>query len=220
MLRSIKVAPHRESASIPLWLKTAYTAFVAVLVPVYGIEYGLAHFLWACDIALLVTVAALWRESRLLASTMAVAVLMPELAWNLDFFVRLIAGRDVFGFGATAYMFDQSLSPWLRMLSLFHVFLPLLLAWLVRRLGYDRRALGVTTLLCWIVLPATYGLTDPASNINWVFHVGSRTEIWLSGSWQLAGMMLAVPLLVYLPTHQLLKHLWWRGDVTAPVRAA
>ena len=82
---------------IPLWLKISYTLFVAVLVPVYWLHHGPANFLWASNIALFVTVVALWRESRLLASTMAVAVLLPEIAWNLDFFMRLIAGHDVIG---------------------------------------------------------------------------------------------------------------------------
>src|SRR5262249_40872039 len=50
------------------------------------------NFLWFSDIALLVTMPALWLESPLLASMMAVAVTLPELAWNLDFFVRLTTG--------------------------------------------------------------------------------------------------------------------------------
>ena len=193
---------------IPRWLKISYTLFVAVLVPAYWVHYGPANFLWACDIALFVTAVALWRESRLLASAMAVAVLVPEAVWNLDFFTRLIAGRDVIGLDATGYMFDAALPLWLRALSLFHVFLPLLLLWLVRRLGYDLRALAATTALCWIVLLATYWLTDPVRNINWAFGFGSRTEAWLSGPWYLAGLMAALPILVYLPTHWLLKRLW------------
>lgn len=204
------MVPRPDRTPIPLWLKVAYSAFVALLVPVYWIEYGPANFLWACDIALLVTVAALWRESRLLASMMAVAVLAPEAVWNLDFFARLLAGRHLFGFDATAYMFDAALPLGLRALSLFHVFLPLLLLWTVRRLGYDLRALAATTAFCWIVLPATYWLTDPVSNINWAFGFGSRTETWLSGPWYLAGLMAALPLFIYLPTHLLLKRLWGR----------
>ena len=197
-------------APIPLWLKTAYTGFVALLVPVYWIEYGPANFLWACDIALLATVVALWREDRLLASAMAVAVLVPEALWTLDFFARLVAGRDVFGLDATGYMFDPASSRWLRALSLFHVFLPLLLLWLVQRLGYDRRALAATTLLCWMVLLVTYWFTDPVKNINWAFGLGARRDPWLTGPWYLAGLMVALSLLAYLPTHLLLTRLW--GD--------
>ena len=56
---------------IPLWLKITYTLFVSSVVPVYWRRYGPANFLWFSDIALLVTVPALWLESPLLASMMA-----------------------------------------------------------------------------------------------------------------------------------------------------
>jgi hypothetical protein len=207
----VKIAmPRAGRTLIPRPVKIAYSVFVAVLVPVYWAEYGPANFLWACDIALLVTLVALWRESRLLASAMAVAILAPEAAWNLDFFLRLAAGRDVFGLGATDYMFDRSRPLWLRELSLFHAFLPLLLGSMVRRLGYDSRAFAAATALCWIVLLASYAFTDPSLNINWVFGGGSLSMAWLSGPWYVAGLMLAFPLLVYLPTHLLLRRLWGR----------
>ena len=45
--------PHQ----IPLWLKLAYSAFVAVLVPYYLHQYGPLNFLWFCDVALLMTMA-------------------------------------------------------------------------------------------------------------------------------------------------------------------
>jgi hypothetical protein len=94
---------------IPLAVKLAYTALVAVVVPVYVVEYGLANFLWFSDIALLVTVLALWRESRLLASTIAVGTLAFELVWNLDFVVRLITGQYLTGI--TRYMLNEGEPP-------------------------------------------------------------------------------------------------------------
>ncbi|MBA3486512.1 MAG: hypothetical protein H0T88_04875 [Lysobacter sp.] len=45
---------------IPLELKLAYTALVAVIVVVYWFKYGPANFLWGSDIALLLAVLALW----------------------------------------------------------------------------------------------------------------------------------------------------------------
>jgi len=73
---------------------------------------------------------------------------------------------------------DQSQCLWLRALSLFHVLLPVLLLWLLYWLGYDRRALPATMLLCWVVLPVTYLFTDPAQNINWVFRLGGHSKSW------------------------------------------
>lgn len=204
---------------IPLWIKIAYTLFVAVLVPVYWIYHGPANFLWGSDIALLIMVIALWRESRLLTSMMAVAVLLPELLWNLDFFTRLLAGRDVAGLGATGYMFNPAQPLWLRALSLFHVFLPLVLVFMLYRLGYDRRALPATTLLCWVVLPLTYLLTDPERNINWVFGPGEPQTL-VPPLLYLAGLMLLVPLLVYLPTHWALRKAFPGNAGSLPFRAS
>jgi len=81
---------------IHLGIKLGYTLFLLVLVPVYWAHYGPKNFLWFSDIALLTTGATLWLESPLLASMMTLAVLLPELAWNLDFFGRLFGPlRDV-----------------------------------------------------------------------------------------------------------------------------
>ena len=50
--------PAAESPTIPLWLKLAYSVFIAVLVPAYWWYYGPANFLWFSDLALLVTLVA------------------------------------------------------------------------------------------------------------------------------------------------------------------
>ena len=187
---------------VPLWLKILYTLFLCVLVPVYWVHWGPRNFLWFSDIALLTTAVALWLESALLASMMALAVALPELAWNADFFGRLLTGRHVVGL--SRYMFDTSAPRYLRALSLFHVALPVLLLWLVHRLGYDRRAWLVQTLVALVVLPVTYALTNPADNVNWVYGPGSRPQTWISPRAYLALVMVSFPLVIYLPTHLLL----------------
>ena len=51
-------------ATLPLWLKIAYTGLVAVILPVYAKTWGWRNFLWFSDIALVATGIALWLESR------------------------------------------------------------------------------------------------------------------------------------------------------------
>jgi hypothetical protein len=186
-------------------IKAPYTLFVCALVPVYWLEKGPANFLWLSDIALLASVVALWLESRFLASMMAVGALLPELAWNLDFFLRLVTGVDVIGLNGTGYMFGDRYSSLFKFFSLFHVILPLLLLWMVYRLGYDRRAVYAQTLLIWIVLPLCYLATDPDRNLNWVFGIGNPPQTWVSGPVYLVLLMGAYPLLVLMPTHFVLK---------------
>src|SRR5437763_9707994 len=100
---------------LPIWLKFLYTAFVLVLVPIWWIDNGPANFLWFSDIALLVTVPALWLESSLLASTMSVAVLMLELAWLVSLLCRLLIRFDPIGLAA--YMTDPETTQRVKWLS-------------------------------------------------------------------------------------------------------
>jgi len=190
---------------LSLWIKIPYTIFVCVLVPVYWMERGPANFLWISDVALLAIVPALWMENRFLTSMMAVGALLPELAWNLDFFLRLITGIDVIGLNATGYMFESDYTPLFKFFSLFHVVLLPLLIWMIYRLGYDTRAVYAQTLLIWILLPVCYLATDPERNLNWVFGIGSPPQTWVSGDLYLVLLMLAYPLLVIVPTHFMLK---------------
>jgi hypothetical protein len=190
---------------IPLWIKVGYTAFVVVLVPVYWRHYGPANFLWFSDIALLTTNVALWRESRFLASTQAVSVGLLELLWISDYVLRLITGLHVNGI--SAYMFDPKIPRFIRSLSFFHLPLPVLLLWMVERLGYDRRAWLAQTALAWTVLVGCYFLSDPAQNINWVFGPGERPQTRIPRGLYLALVLAFFPLAVYLPTHLALRRL-------------
>lgn len=193
-----------QSRRIPLWLKVLYTLLVAVIIPVYWVHYGPSNYLWFSDIALLMTVPALWLEHRLIASTMLVAVLLPELAWNLDFFTRLLTGWNPVGLAD--YMFERERPLYLRGLSLFHVVLPPLLVWMVWRLGYDRRAWAIATALALIVFPLSRLVSTPEDNVNWTYGWGDRPQHLLP-PWAYVGLlMIAFPLLVYGPTHLLLVY--------------
>lgn len=188
---------------IPLWLKVSFTLFVLILLPVYWRQYGPGNFLWFSDIALLLTVPAFWFESSLLASMILISIGLLELLWILDFFVHLIVGTSVTGL--SAYMFDSRILLSVRALSLFHIVLPMLVVWIVSRLGYDGRALVTQTALAWIVLPMSYLLTKRSENVNWVYGFGSRPQRWMSSRLYLVLVMLLFPLVIYLPTHLVLS---------------
>ena len=146
---------------LPLEPKVAYAAFVAVLVPVYLRQYGPGNFLWFSDVALFGGCLALLFELPLLASTQAIAVLIPELLWTADFVLRLARGHGLGGGTMTQYMFDASIPRTTRALSLFHIWLPPALIWMVWRMGYDRRALAVQSVAGGILVIASRLLTDP-----------------------------------------------------------
>ena len=120
-----------------LW-KIGYTAFVALVCAIWLRHYGARNFLWFSDIAFIGAVPAMWLASPALASVLAVAVLLPEILWNVDFVARLLLRRRITGL--TDYMFEPERPRLLRGLSLFHVPLPLVLLWMVHAYGYDARS--------------------------------------------------------------------------------
>jgi len=189
---------------MPLWIKITLTLFVFLLVPIYWRAYGVSNFLWFSDIALFGTCLAVWLENRLLSSMMALGALIPEAVWSLNFF----AGGVLFG--GIEYLFDPATPGYFLVLTLFHVAVPLILLWMLSRLGYDRRALLWQSILAWVLLPLTYLVTNPAENINWVFGFGLEPQTLLSPLVYLALWMIIVPAGIFLPTHFLLLRLFTR----------
>ncbi|UCH50222.1 MAG: membrane-associated protein [Betaproteobacteria bacterium] len=180
------------------------------MVPVYWKQYGPQNFLWGSDLVLFGTLAAVWLESRLLTSMMAIAALIPELLWTVDYLGRLIAGAEsVPGLG-TQYMFNSKIPLFVRGLSLFHLVLPPLLLWLLYRFGYERRALAYQTVLAWLVLLITYLVTEPSANINWIYGFGREPQTWMPERLYLVSLMAGIPLVFYLPTHLVLSKLFTR----------
>ena len=203
---------------VPLWLKVAYTVFMAVWVPSYWVAYGPTNFLYFCDIALFVTLIALWKESPLLASAPAVGILIPQTLWCLDFFCGLFG---YFPVGMTDYMFDSKIDLYYRSLSFFHVWLPFLLVYLVARLGYDRRALRLWSVSAWSLLVICYFWMPPPPappqnptlpvNINYVYGLREDApQTYMPPNVWFALLMAGMPVLIFLPTHWILER--WRGS--------
>jgi hypothetical protein len=181
-----------------LAVKILQTLFVCILVPVYWWYYGPQNFLWISDTALIVGTLALWLDSSLLASVEALSVFVFELAWAVDILLRLIAGNRFLTL--SAYMFKAEIPLRIRLLSLFHVWMPWLLLWMVMRFGYDGRALVVQTIVWWIVVLASYFVSTRQENMNLVFGVAGVGK-YISPVVYLAIIMVVVPLGIYLPTH-------------------
>jgi hypothetical protein len=191
---------------IPLAVKLAFTAFVAVLVPYYWVTYSPWNFLFFCDVALLLTLPALWLESPLLMSLPAVGITIPQLLWVADF----LTGSRITGM--TGYMFDPKLPLLVRGLSAFHGWLPFVLMWGVWRLGYDRRALTGWTVIGTAVLLASFFLAPAppapadqpslAVNLNYVHGLSDKgPQTWMAPWVWLTIFLVGFPVLFYVPAH-------------------
>lgn len=197
-------------ARLPLWAKLAFSAYMAVLVPVYSTYYGPTNFLYFCDMAMILTLIAVWSESALLASMCAVGILAPQTLWVIDFLLNLVGIRLT---GITDYMFAADHSLFLRALSLFHGWLPFFLVYLVWKLGYDRRAFMAWTVLAWLLVLISFFFMPPPKpdpglipvNINYVWGMSdTAAQTWVPPWLWVLGMIVGMPVLLFAPVHFLL----------------
>jgi hypothetical protein len=189
---------------VPLWLKIAWTVWVLVWAPVYLRQYGVQNFLYFCDLGNILIALGLWTESPLIFSWQATGLLLFQTLYTVDLAGALLSGRHFVG--GSEFMFDAGIPLWIRLLSLFHVMTPPLLLWLVRRLGYDGRGWICATLTACVVVPVCYWWR-PQFDVNWARGPFFREQHVVPGWVYLAGYLVVVPLLVYGPTHFLLR--WW-----------
>ena len=186
---------------LPLSLKITWTVWVLAWGPLYWIYYGPQNFLYFCDLGNLLMVAALWLESPLIFSWMATGLLLFQSLYIIDLAGAVVTGVHLIG--GTEYMFDGKVPLPVRLLSLFHVVMPPLLLWGVRRLGYDHRGWKYQTLTTWIVVPVCYWWR-PQYDVNWARGPYFREQHVVPGLVYLTAYLVVIPLVVYWPTHLLL----------------
>ncbi len=202
----------QANSRIPLWLKLAWTAWVLLWAPLYWKYYGAQNFLYFCDLGNLLIVIGLWMESRLILSWQAVGLLVFQTLYAFDLIVAFLLGKHLIG--GTEYMFDPAIPLPVRLLGLYHLAVPLLLLWAVRRLGYDHNALKYQILTTCVVVPINY-FWRPQYNVNFARGIGHQQHL-MPGWLYLLGYLVVAPLLVYWPTHWALRRWAAKGNRFRP----
>ena len=105
-------------------------------------------------------------------------------------------------------MFDPKIPMFIRGLSCFHIFLPVLLLWGLHRLGYDRRAFLWQTIVALLVLPLSYLLSNAREKVNWVYGFGQNPQKIMPAPLFVVLLMLLFPLVIYLSTHLLFARIF------------
>jgi hypothetical protein len=186
-----------------------FTFFVLILVPTYWHYYGPQNFLWLSDVGLFLTVCALWFKSSLLISICVLGILPLEIVWNIDFIAELLTGHPLSGLAH--YMFDSHYPLFVRIISLFHIAMPIIWIFHLYAWGYNPKAFRYTLFLIWTTLLLTYLITDSAHNINWVFmshahHWPISSQVWLL-------MLMVIVALIIFCMHSICKHVFKRRYV-------
>lgn len=183
------------------WLRWAGLLWLLVWVPAYWSVWGWPNFLHLCDVAVILACIGLWRGSAVLLSSQAVNSMFADLVWCLDVGWRLLFGRHLVG--GTEYMWDARFPLWVRLLSLFHVFLPVLLVWSLRRTGYDRRGWLLQSAIAAVLMVAAR-LFEPARNLNYAYRDPLFNRSWGPAPVHIVVMLLPLIGIIYWPTHLVL----------------
>jgi hypothetical protein len=173
-----------------------------VWLPAYFRVWGWANLLHLCDVAVILTFVGIWLANPLLLSSQAVSSLAAGFFWILDVGWRLTTGR--FLLGGTDYMWDARYPLWVRLLSTFHVALPLVLLWTLRKVGYDRRAFGLQSAMA-IVLLIVSRFLSAELNMNYAYRDPVFYRAWGPAASHLAMIFIPLVALIYWPTHLLLS---------------
>ena len=179
--------------------------WMVVWLPAYFRVWGSANLLHLCDVAVMLTFVGIWWANPLLLSSQAVGSLAAGFFWILDVGWRWTTGR--FLVGGTEYMWDPRYPQWVRLLSTFHVGLPLVLLWTLGKVGYDRRALGFEAAIAALLLILSRFLS-PELNMNYAYRDPVFHRAWGPAPAHLAMIFLPLLALMYWPTHLLLARLF------------
>jgi hypothetical protein len=190
---------------LPPWLRIASLVWFLIWFRAYWHFWGFANFLHLCDIAVIVGCVGFWFDSALLISSQAVAAVLVCAAWTLDAGWKFFLGRHLIG--GTEYLFDPQYPLWIRLLSLFHVVMPVLMLWAVHRVGYERRGYRVQLAIAGAVLIASR-FTSPAQNINYAFTDPFFHRALGPAPVHIIVTFFFMAFVVYLPTHVALKRIF------------
>ena len=186
-------------------LRWASLLWLLIWLPCNIWVWGWQNMMHLCDIGLVLACLGLWWRQPLLVSSQALSALLVGVLWGLDVVWRLVSGHHLIG--GTEYMWDTSYPLWIRLQSLFHLVLPLILLWTLKILGYDRRALALQSGIAALLLVLSRFLS-PALNMNYAFQDPLFHRAWGPAPVHLAVIFAGCVVIFYWPTHVVLSRIY------------
>ena len=185
--------------------------WVLTWFPLYTWFWGWKNMMHLCDVSVVIACLGLWFRQSLLVSSQALLAPLVGVVWSLDVLWRIVTGHHLIG--GTEYMWDTHYALWLRLLSCFHIGLPVALLWALQILGYDRRALPLQTVITGAVLIFSRFLS-PELNMNFVFQDPLLHRGWGPAPEHLTIILAGCIAVFFWPTHLMLL----RAFPSAPSR--
>lgn len=184
-------------------LRWCVLAWLAIYMPAYAHAYGIWHFLMLCNLGVLLTAVGILFDRPTLLASQAVAAPGIFVLWIVDAGARLATGTHLHG--GTAYMWDPSIPMLVRVLSLYHLAWPFVLAWTLDKRGFDRRGLVLQVAIAAAAFVIAVAVAPQAENLQYVWHAPGAVAL-VDAPWPRAARHLVVLVVaIYLPTWWLLR---------------
>lgn len=190
--------PDVRTGKFPAPLRWGSVIWLAIWIPAYWRTWGAVNFLHFCDIAVVLTCVGFIFDSTLLISSQAVASLLVDATWIADVSWKILFGHYLIG--GAEYMTDSHYALWVRLLSLFHVVMPVLLLWAIWRYGYDRRGLPLQLAIAFAAFVASR-FTKSSLNMNYAFTDPFFHRQWGPAPTHVLVIFAFMLFVVYLPAH-------------------
>ena len=202
---------------LPAWARWSALIWLVIWVPTYLYYWGSSSFLFLCDLAVLLACAGVLTSNALLISSQALSSLVVDTAWTVDIAWKLLSGRHLIG--GTEYFFDPLYPLVVRLMSTVPHRTADCFAVVITPDRVRSRALRLQSVIAVAALIASR-FANPHKNINFAF-----TDPFFGRSWGPAPVHLAVILaplilLIYVPTHIILKRCFRSVQITLRTEVA
>lgn len=187
------------------FLRWGALLWLLVWLPTNLKAWGWENMMHFCDVGAIVACVGIFMQIPLLFSSQAVGSLLVGILWGLDVSWRLVTGHHLVG--GTEYMWDTNYALWIRLLSTFHLGLPLVLLFAMRKMGYDPRALAFQSAIAGALLIFSRFL-PPELNMNYAFRDPLFHRAWGPAPVHLTVIFAGTVALLYWPTHLLLRRMF------------
>lgn len=194
-----------QAKTIPLWLRWAGLLWLVIWLPLYLWAWGWQNMMHVCDIAVILGCLGLWFQRTLLVSSQAISSLLAGVLWALDVGWRIVSGHPLVG--GTEYMWDTHYALGIRLLSTFHIALPLVMIRSVQSIGYDRRALVFQSGIMAALLISSRFL-PPQLNMNYAYQDPLFHRAWGPAGTHLAVIFVGAVAFFYWPADLLLRRMF------------
>jgi hypothetical protein len=190
---------------LPLALRIGALVWLAVWIPAYAYTWGWRNFFSFCDMAVILGCLGIAAQNALLVSSQALPAITVGVLWLADVVAALFWHKHPFG--GTEYMFNGQVALWIRLLSLFHVWLPVVFVLVLRRLGYHRRALALQIALTAVLVTVGRLIEGPAKNLNYAYIDPVFHRQLGPAPLHIVALTAGVTILIYLPSYLALRPL-------------